>query len=175
MKNIKLLAEAFKNNEPMPTEYTCDGDNISPKLSWDDVPEGTKSITLIVDDLDGPNGTFEHWVLFNIPPDVRELPKGMKVMGTFGDGSRHGINGFGRLGYGGPCPSNGIHVYNFRIYALDTTLSLIPGVPRNRVDEGMRNHKLNKGKLVGIYKRQRANIDRLRYGSETKRSEETIK
>ena len=175
MKNIKVLSEAFKHNQPIPIEHTCDGENISPALSWDEVPEGTKSITLIVDDLDGPNGTFEHWVLFNIPANIRELPRGMKGAGTFSDGSRHGINGFGKLGYGGPCPSNGIHIYNFRIYALDTTLSLIPGMPRNRVYEGMRGHILNKGKLVGIYKRQRKNIDRLRYETETIRTTETEK
>lgn len=154
MKNIKIISTAFKHNDPIPIEHTYDGEDISPPLSWDgEIPEETKSFVIMVDDLNGPNGTFVNWTLFNIPPSIRELSKGIKCMGSFSDGSIHGMNSFGKLGYGGPCPPNGIHVYNFRIYALDIMLNLNPGIPRYRLDEAIRGHILNKGKLVGIYKR----------------------
>lgn len=150
MQNIKISSEAFRNGGSIPEEYTCDGINISPSLSWSGIPAGTKSIVLIMDDPDAPMGTFVHWVLFNIPADVENLPRGME---GFKHEIRHGKADFGRVGYGGPCPPSGIHRYYFRIYALDIILNLNSGATRRQVDIAMGGHILTTGELMGKYKR----------------------
>ncbi|MCX9075636.1 MAG: YbhB/YbcL family Raf kinase inhibitor-like protein [Candidatus Methanoperedens sp.] len=153
MQSIIVSTEAFKEGGNIPVEYTCDGSDVSPALSWSGIPEGTKSIALIMDDPDAPAGTWVHWVLFNIPPGTQKLPGAVPGNETLSDGSRHGMTDFGRVGYGGPCPPSGTHRYYFRIYALDTKLDLPPGTGRKQVDGAMKGHILAKGELMGRYRR----------------------
>lgn len=153
MQNISISAEAFQAGGTIPKEYTCDGSNVSPALSWSGIPSNAKSIALIMDDPDAPMGTFVHWVLFNIPASTQKLPKGISRNQTLGDGSRQGMTDFGRAGYGGPCPPKGTHRYYFRIYALDTMLNLQPGASREQLDDAMKGHILAMGELMGNYTR----------------------
>jgi Raf kinase inhibitor-like YbhB/YbcL family protein len=150
MQNISILADAFKYGEVIPSEYTCTGKDISPGLSWTGIPEGTKSVVLIMDDPDAPGGTFVHWVLFNIPAMTQKLPKAVKKDKVLEDFSRQGMTDFGYIGYGGPCPPPGkYHRYFFRIYALDKMLELLPGASRNQIDRAMKDHILANGELMG--------------------------
>ncbi len=156
MQNISISAEAFRDGDMIPAEYTCDGKDVSPVLSWSGIPQGTKSITLIMDDPDAPRGTFVHWVLYNIPAEAQKLPKAIQGKETLSDGSRHGSTDFGKgtVGYGGPCPPPGKpHRYYFRIYALDAKLDLPPGASRSEVEKAMKGHILAKGELMGKYGR----------------------
>ena len=154
MQNITIWSEAFKNGENIPVEYTCDGKNISPGISWSGIPAGTKSIALIMDDPDAPMGTFVHWALFNLPADINKLPSGIRNREPFfKHETHHGTTGFGRIGYGGPCPPTGTHRYYFRIYALDILLGLGSGTTRKKLDEAMKEHILATGEFFGLYKR----------------------
>lgn len=153
MQNISISSGAFQAGGAIPPEYTCDGSNVSPALSWRGIPSNAESIALIMDDPDAPGGTFVHWVLFNIPPGTTELPEGVPRNRTLDDGSSQGITDFGRIGYGGPCPPGGTHRYYFRLYALDTMLNLQPGASRKQLDDAMRGHILAQGELMGNYKR----------------------
>ena len=121
---MKLESTAFDANGLIPAKYTCDGEDISPPLIWDEVPKGTKSIVLIVDDPDAPGRTFVHWVIYDIPATVRQLPEKIAAVKALPNGGVQGTNDFGKLGYGGPCPPSGIHRYFFKLYALDQELSL---------------------------------------------------
>jgi len=153
MEKISVSAEAFKEGNLIPEEYTCDGDDISPLLSWKGVPANAKSIALIMDDPDAPMGTFVHWVLFNIPANTQKLQKGIPEDKTLADGSRQGTNDFRSIGYGGPCPPGGTHRYYFKIYALDTMLNLPAGATKADVEKAMKGHILAQGELMGRYKR----------------------
>lgn len=153
MQNISISAEAFQAGGAIPPEYTCDGSDVSPALSWKGIPSNAKSIALIMDDPDAPGGTFVHWVLYNIPAGTEKLPMGIPGNQTLGDGSRQGITDFGSVGYGGPCPPRGTHRYYFRIYAIDTMLDLPPGASRKQVDSAMKGHVLAAGELMGRYGR----------------------
>ena len=163
MQNITIWSEAFKNGEYIPVEYTCDGKNISPGLSWSGIPAGTKSIALIMDDPDAPMGTFVHWVLFNIPADINNLPSRIRNKEPFfTHETHHGTTGFGRIGYGGPCPPIGVHRYYFRIYALDALLSMKSGTTRKQLDKAMKEHILATGEFFGLYKRSNIIEDAMR-------------
>ena len=156
MQNISISSEAFQEGGKIPVEYTCDGKDVSPALSWSGVPAGAKSIVLIADDPDAPGGRFVHWVLYNIPPDTQELPKGIPGNRTLKDGSIHGSTDFGKskIGYGGPCPPPGKpHRYYFKIYSLDTKPDLAPGASAVEVDKAMSGHITAKGELMGKYGR----------------------
>ena len=153
MQNISISAEAFQSGGAIPEEYTCDGSDVSPALSWRGIPANAKSIALIMDDPDAPMGTFVHWVLFNIPPGTAKLPRGVPKNRTLNDGSSQGITDFGRTGYGGPCPPGGTHRYYFRLYALDTMLDLQPGSSRKQLENAMKGHILAQGELMGKYER----------------------
>jgi len=150
---LELTSSAFAHGEPIPRRYTCDGEDISPPLRWSDPPPGTRSFALIADDPDAPMGTFVHWVLFNLPAEARALPEAVPSEGELPDGSRHGQNGWQRLGYGGPCPPRGTHRYFFRLYALDTILDLAAGVGKKRLLQAMEGHILAQGELMGTYTR----------------------
>ncbi len=106
---IIITSSAFEHDALIPPKYTCDGDDISPPLQWDVVPEGTKSIALISDDPDAPMGTWVHWVLFNLPADTTQLHENIPPEKTLLNGAKQGITDFGRIGYGGPCPPSGTH------------------------------------------------------------------
>jgi len=148
-----LTSTAFAEGEPIPSKYTCDGEDISPPLQWRDVPEGTRSFALIADDPDAPRGTWDHWLLYNLPAEARNLPEGVPAEAELSDGSRHGQNSWSRLGYGGPCPPSGTHRYFFKLYALDTLLELDAGASKERLSQAMEGHVLAEAVLMGVYTR----------------------
>ncbi|MBP0000450.1 MAG: YbhB/YbcL family Raf kinase inhibitor-like protein [Cyanobacteria bacterium SID2] len=151
---MNLTSSAFAANDTIPRKYTCDGANLSPPLSWNLPPEGTESLALIVDDPDAPVGTFVHWVLYNLSPNLRELPEGVAKGKSIPEGGTHGKNDFKKLGYGGPCPPGGTHRYFFKLYALDSVLDLEPGVTKAKVVSAMEGHVLGYGELMVTYQRQ---------------------
>jgi hypothetical protein len=151
--SIAVTSSAFTEGAWIPKKYTCDAEDISPDLKWSGVPSGAKSVALICDDPDAPVGTWVHWVLFNIPADVRSLPAGIPADATLKNGARHGQNDFRKLGYGGPCPPGGTHRYYFKIYALDTLLTLESGSTKAQVLAAIKGHILAEGQLMGKYKR----------------------
>ena len=154
MKQISISSDAFKAGSSIPVENTCDGDDRSPALSWDTVPPGTQSIALIVDDPDAPGKTWIHWVIYNIPDNTTGLPAAVPKNKTLDDGSLQGTNDFGRIGYDGPCPPPGKpHRYFFKVYALDTTLSLKSGATKSQLEDAMSGHILAQGEMVGKYGR----------------------
>jgi Raf kinase inhibitor-like YbhB/YbcL family protein len=152
---IEVTSPGFGEGQMIPPDNTCDGRDFSPELQWAAVPDGTRSLALIMDDPDAPSGTFVHWVLYNLPIDRHELTEDMPHDEILPSGARQGINDFGRIGYGGPCPPSGTHRYYFTLYALDTELDLPPGASKARLLEAMGNHILAKGRLMGRYTRQR--------------------
>lgn len=153
---FELTSSAFSQNGMIPSQYTCDGKDISPALKWNDPPQGTKSFALINDDPDAPMGTWVHWVIFNIPIGDRELKEDMPPDAELKNGARQGITDFGRIGYGGPCPPTGTHRYFFKLYALDTLLNLPSGCTKAQLLNAMKGHLLSEAQLIGKYKRQRS-------------------
>jgi Raf kinase inhibitor-like YbhB/YbcL family protein len=152
--DIKITSSVFEDGGLIPAKYTCDGTDISPPLQWDAAPEGTKSIALICDDPDAPMGTWVHWVLYNLPPDVVELPEDVPADEILSNGAIQGTSDFGRIGYGGPCPPSGTHRYFFKIYSLDTKLDLSSGARKRDLLKAMEGHIIAQGQLIGKYKRQ---------------------
>lgn len=150
---IKMKSTAFGEGGMIPKKYTCDGEDVSPPLSWGPVPGGTKSLALICDDPDAPMGTWVHWVLFNLPPNIQELPENIPPQKMLENGAKHGITDFRRLGYGGPCPPGGTHRYYFKLYALDTEINLDAGITKKQLLKAMEGHILAEGQLMGKYKR----------------------
>jgi Raf kinase inhibitor-like YbhB/YbcL family protein len=151
---IQVSSPAFEEGGMIPQQYTCEGEDISPPLSWGSVPEGTKSIVLIVEDPDAPWGTFVHWVVYDLPPDVQELPENLPKDKTFPIGGKQGINSSSELGYKGPCPPSGTHRFFFRVYALEASTDLPPGETKSRLLRAMEGHVLAQGQLMGKYRRQ---------------------
>jgi len=150
---IKIKSSAFKEGDMIPQKYTCDGPNVSPPLTWGEVPDNTKSLALISDDPDAPVGTWVHWVIYNIPPTIKELPENIPPQKTIENGAQQGINDFRMIGYGGPCPPGGIHRYYFKLYALDKTLDVAPGMTKAQLVHAMEGHVLAQGQLMGRYQR----------------------
>jgi hypothetical protein len=148
MKGLQLVSPAFKNNEFIPEKYTCDGKDINPPLLIENIPSGTKSMALIVDDPDAPAGTWVHWVVWNISPDTKEM-KESSVPG----GAQQGVNDFRKHEYGGPCPPSGTHRYFFKLYALDTMLNLGSKAKKSDLEQAMKGHILEKTELIGRYRR----------------------
>src|ERR1039458_6249048 len=137
---MNLGSTAFKEGDLIPAKHTCEGKNVSPHLRWDLVPPGTQSLALIVDDPDAPSGTFVHWVVYRIPPIVTGLQEGVSPVDVISNGAMQGRNGFGKIGYGGPCPPSGTHRYFFRLYALDKQLGLKAGKSRKELENEMIGH-----------------------------------
>ena len=151
---FELTSTSFTQGEPIPVKYSCDGEDISPPLAWGDPPEGTGSFALIMDDPDAPVGTWDHWIVFNLPAEVRELPENMPSGMKFGDvAATFGVNSWGRSDYGGPCPPGGTHRYFFKFYALDITLSLDESANKSQVLAAMEGHILAEAELMGTYSR----------------------
>jgi len=150
---IKVTSTAFEQGGMIPNKYTCDGQDISPPLSWVDVPDGTASIVLVCDDPDAPMGTWVHWVLFDLPPDAQGLPENIPAVENLENGGIHGINDWRKLGYGGPCPPGGTHRYYFKIYALDKLMNIPVGNTKAQLLKAMEGHILAEGELMGRYKR----------------------
>jgi len=151
--SMEIKSTAFEHEGMIPTKYTCDGQDISPPLSWSDVPDNTQSLALISDDPDAPMGTWVHWVVYNVPPDVTSLPENVPAKEEL-KGGLQGTNDFKKIGYGGPCPPGGTHRYFFKLYALDTKLDLEPGATKAEVEKAMDGHILAQAELIGRYQRQ---------------------
>jgi Raf kinase inhibitor-like YbhB/YbcL family protein len=158
MNTIRLQSTAFAEGGAIPKTYTCDGEDVSPPLKWSGVPDAAKSLALVVEDPDAPRGTWTHWVLFDLPADVGELPQGVPKeerveLGPGGKAARQGKNDFGKTGYGGPCPPSGTHRYVFQLFALDTEPGLRPGTTREQLLRAIKGHVLAEGRLTGRYSR----------------------
>jgi Raf kinase inhibitor-like YbhB/YbcL family protein len=150
---MKLSSSAFSEGALIPTQYTCTGNDFSPPLTWSDVPAGTKSLALIADDPDAPIGTWVHWVAFNLPVTAGGLPEGIRTEKQLASGGIQGTNSWKRTGYGGPCPPSGTHRYFFKLYALDTTLSLGNNATAKEVQAAMKGHILAEAQLMGRFKK----------------------
>jgi Raf kinase inhibitor-like YbhB/YbcL family protein len=152
---MELSSTAFAHNTGIPTLYTCEGSDQSPPLSWSDVPPGTKSLALIVDDPDAPDPaapkmTWVHWVLYNLPPATTGLEAGITKLPP---GTLEGLNDWQREGYGGPCPPIGRHRYIHKLYALDIVLPVLHPATKASLEKAMQGHILAHGQLVGVYKK----------------------
>ena len=144
---MKIESSAFKNRDKIPKKYTCEGDNVSPPLSFRDIPDGSKSLALIVDDPDAPHGTFDHWIIWDLPGNTVDLKEGTSA-------SHNGKNSYGVLEYKGPCPPPGKpHRYFFKLYALDTLLNLKDGIEKKELENAMKGHILAEAELVGLFQR----------------------
>jgi Raf kinase inhibitor-like YbhB/YbcL family protein len=149
-----LESPAFENNGRIPEKYACGGLDISPPLRWRGQPPETRSFAIIVEDPDAPGGIFTHWIIYNIPVNMNQLDEGVELSGKLPEGIMQGLNDFGRIGYGGPCPPPGKpHRYVFRIYALDTMLELGPAASKDELSKLMKGHILAEATLTGIYSR----------------------
>jgi Raf kinase inhibitor-like YbhB/YbcL family protein len=145
---LQVRSTAFADGTVIPKKYTCDGENVSPPLEWSGAPRGATSIAVICDDPDAPSGLFTHWVLYDVPANVRKLAEGSS------GGGKEGVNDFNELGYGGPCPPpNGPHRYFFHVYALGLDSIGPSGLSRHAVITAMRGHILAEGELMGRYRR----------------------
>jgi len=151
---IKITSPVFSNGSLIPSKYTCDGQNVSPPLQWQNVPAAAKSLAIICDDPDAPVGTWVHWVLYNLPPDTTQLAENIPADRILVSHANQGTNDFRKIGYGGPCPPSGTHRYFFKIYALDTTIDLQPGATKKQLLNAARGHIIGTGELIGKYSRQ---------------------
>ena len=142
---MKLDSPDFEDGKTIPARYTCQGLDISPRLTFSGVPAGAKSLTLVVEDPDAPGGTFTHWIVWNIPPKNMRLGEG----GRAPEDAVEGTNDFGNVGYGGPCPPSGTHRYFFQLSALDTVLALKPGASRKDFDAAIKGHILTQAEYMG--------------------------
>lgn len=149
MADLKITSPAFAHKTAIPERYTCDGRDINQPLHIDTVPGGAKALALIVDDPDAPAGIWVHWVVWNIPPQTREIKEN-----SLPAGAAQGLNDWKRNRYGGPCPPSGTHRYFFRFYALDSTLTLAPASSKADLERAMHGHILAQGELMGTYRRK---------------------
>jgi len=157
-RTMKLKSPNFENQGEIPKKLTCDGEDISPALAWSDVPEGTKSFALIVDDPDAPDPanprmTWVHWVLYNIPTTARSIQEGV-TRKDLPKGTLEGLNDWKKPGYGGPCPPIGRHRYFHKLYALDVVLPDLKLPTKAKLEKAMEGHVLAKDELVGLYQRR---------------------
>ncbi len=153
---LTVAAEAFDPGTAIPTEYTCEGENVSPAIHWEAGPGNVETWALIVDDPDAPGKTWVHWVVYNLPAGTHDLARAVAPDSTLpGDGAQ-GTSDFGKIGYGGPCPppGHGPHHYHFKLYALDTRLDLEPGATKGELLNAMKGHVLAQSETVGIYERK---------------------
>ena len=151
---MRLMSSAFADNETIPSNHTCDGDDSSPALEWNGAPEDTMSYAIIMDDPDAYPGSFTHWIIFNIPEHMTGLPMAVPRRPQLPDGSLQGKNDFGNIGYGGPCPPRGKpHHYQFALYALDRNLELGEGTSKVQLVNAMKGHILAQVKITGLYGR----------------------
>jgi len=147
-----IKSSVFKDGEFIPSRYTCDGENINPLLEIKNVPPGTKSLVLIMDDPDATRGvTWDHWLLFNIDPKTHYIAEDSVPVGAY-----QGRNSWGNINYGGPCPPRGSkpHRYFFKVYALDTLLDLPEGATKQEIEQAMKNHIIAEAVLIGLYQRE---------------------
>lgn len=144
---MHIESPAFEHHKPIPKKYTCEGQDVSPPLVFNDIPKGTKSLALVMDDPDAPMGTFDHWIVWNIPADTKSLTEGASV-------PMQGKNHFKEVRYRGPCPPKGLpHRYFFKLFALDTVIELPSGSTKNQLLDALEGHVLGQAELVGTYQR----------------------
>ncbi|HJS20997.1 MAG TPA: YbhB/YbcL family Raf kinase inhibitor-like protein [Anaerolineales bacterium] len=150
---LQIKSDAFVSGQSIPAKYACTGRNISPPLTWNDPPAGTQSFALVMDDPDAPIGTWVHWVLYNISAEARSLQEDLPITGKNIDPNAIyvGKNSSGNIGYDGPCPPSGTHRYFFKLYALDTLISLLPGATKDQVLKEMEGHILAQAELMGTF------------------------
>ncbi len=154
--SLTMTSSAFPSGGNIPSKYACDGANVSPSLSWSGAPAGTKSLALICEDPDAPNGLWVHWVLYNLPATTTALAEKVEATGPLPGGAKQGTNDFQKIGYGGPCPPPGkAHRYFFKLYALDADLALKPGATRKDLLRAMEHHIVAEGQLVGMYQHKK--------------------
>jgi Raf kinase inhibitor-like YbhB/YbcL family protein len=152
---MTIMSSAFRPGQAIPTEYTCEGADISPPLQWNGVPVDTKSLALICDDPDAPVGTWVHWVLYDLPVTATDLAEKVPTSETLSSGGKQGVNDFKRVGYGGPCPPPGKpHRYYFKLYALDAESGLPPRVTKQQLLRAIDGHILAETQLMGTYQRK---------------------
>jgi Raf kinase inhibitor-like YbhB/YbcL family protein len=156
---LTLTSPAFANGREIPSVHTCEGDDTSPQLAWSDVPAGTRSLALVVDDPDAPDPrapktTWVHWVVHDVPPAASGLPAAARS-GNLPAGAREGTNDWKRTGYGGPCPPIGRHRYFFKLYALDTILGDLGAPTKAALERAMKGHVVAQAELVGTYEKRR--------------------
>ena len=149
MSPLTIASTAFPHNGTIPSVHTCDGADASPPLSIRNVPEGARSLALIVDDPDAPGKTWVHWVAWNLKPDTAEIPSNAVPAGAV-----QGKNDWGKPVYGGPCPPSGTHRYFFKLYALDIPLPLKAGATKAQLEEAMKGHIVEKAERIGLYRRR---------------------
>ncbi|MFA5126832.1 MAG: YbhB/YbcL family Raf kinase inhibitor-like protein [Patescibacteria group bacterium] len=148
---MQIISSKFANQQIIPSDYTCDGRDVNPPLEFKEVPENTKSLVLIMDDPDAmkPAGkVWDHWIIFNIPPDIRTIREGEEPLGV------HGLGTSNNLKYHGPCPPDGQHRYIFKLYALDTSLDLPQSSTKGQLEQAVSGHILAQAELVGLYQRR---------------------
>lgn len=151
---LQLTSSSFQSEGNIPSQFTCEGRDISPELTWKNAPSGTKSFALIVHDPDAPrSGGFTHWVVYNLPGNVTHIAQGAPNTEKLPSGGIQGKNDFGQIGYKGPCPPSGTHRYYFYLYALDTELNLQPGAGKDDVEKAIKGHVLEKTEFMGRYKK----------------------
>lgn len=148
MGSLRIVSPAFEAKGMVPAKYTCDGADVSPPLAFEGVPGNAKSLALIVDDPDAPRGTWVHWVVWNIDPKTGQLAEGAAPAGA-----KQGMNDFRKKAYGGPCPPSGTHRYLFKLYALDTLLTLSQAAGKRDLEKAMKGHILDQAETVGLYGR----------------------
>jgi len=144
---MRLKSSDFENNGYIPSRFTCDGEDLSPQLSWEDVPDEVKSFALSVTDPDARGGEFIHWLVYNIPKETSSLERGSLPVGV-----KQVENDFGRRDYGGPCPPSGTHRYIFTLCALDA--SQLKEVTKRNFFDTVGNHAIAKAQLIGLYRRR---------------------
>ncbi len=146
MENLKVKSSAFQHNEPIPKKYSCDGEETNPPITIEGTPKEAKSLALVMDDPDASSGTFDHWVVWNIPPSTTKIAENSSP-GT------EGLNSARQVGYASPCPPSGTHRYFFKVYALDTELKLSAKSTKRDLEKAMQGHILARGELIGLYRR----------------------
>jgi Raf kinase inhibitor-like YbhB/YbcL family protein len=153
--SFTVSSSSFANGGDIPAKFSCDGADVSPQLSWSNPPAGTKTIALLADDPDAPAGNWNHWVMWNLPAEVHDLAEGMSKSAHLGNGTEQGTNDFKKIGYNGPCPPAGKpHRYYFKLYALDTKLSLNESAGKRELEAAVKGHILGQTEWMGRYKRK---------------------
>lgn len=150
---MRIFSPEFHSGNPIPSKYTCDGLDISFPLNWEKIPDGTRSLAIIMDDPDAPSMTWVHWVIYNIPPAQTGLPENVTREEVLPDGSLNGRNSANRSGYGGPCPPSGTHRYFVKLYALDCILDQKAGLSKDELLDAMEGHVLEETQMYGTYSR----------------------
>lgn len=149
---FQITTTAFRDGGSIPKKFTCDGPDVSPALSWTDPPSGTRSLAIIADDPDAPGGIWVHWVLYDLPPETRQLPEGVAKDPQLPNGAQQGRNDFGKIGYNGPCPPRGAtHRYFFKLYALNARTGLRTGATKAELERAIKGHIVAQAQLIGKF------------------------